>query len=96
MNHIMPTASVRDNTELNYFFDIHCHAMNLSHPNLLAFINRLPLLALAAMPLFSPFTSFLGLTKINRIVNLLSVMENDIADFFLIMEFYLRKERYIK
>ncbi len=96
MNHIMPMDTVKDNTDLYYFFDIHCHAMNLSHPNLVAFINRLPLLALAAMPLLGPFISFLGVTKMNRIVNLLSVMENDIADFFLIMEFYLRKEGYIK
>lgn len=26
--------------EKKYFFDAHCHLMNLSHPNLLAFINR--------------------------------------------------------
>ena len=34
------------------FFDIHCHVMNLSHPNLLALINHSPLQLLS---MFIPF-----------------------------------------
>jgi len=74
------------------FFDIHCHAMNLSHPNMLAFIKRLPwrLLGLVGIPILSFLITLLGKKVINRLLNLLSVMENDVGDIFLIMEFYLK------
>lgn len=77
----------------NRFYDIHCHAMNLSHPNLLSFIKRIKLgLLLLLTPVVGPFLGIFGKDKINRTLNLLSVMENDIADFFLIMEFFLRNK----
>jgi len=55
------------------FFDIHCHAMNLSHPNLLAFIQRLPwrLLWLFGIPILSFITTLFGNEIINRFLNLL-------------------------
>jgi len=75
------------------FFDIHCHAMDLSHPNLLAFIKRLPWRAIL---LLSPILMFLGGKKLERVSNLLSIMENDIGGIFLIMEFYLKHDAQIQ
>jgi len=73
------------------FFDIHFHAMNLSHPNILAFISRfnITLLILSATIIGPLITLFAG-RKIRRILNLLSVMENDIGNFFLLLEFSLK------
>lgn len=73
------------------FFDVHCHAMNLSHPNITAFLRRVNVnLLLIAMPL-------LGIEKkIKKIKNLLAVMENDIAGFFLVMEYYLKAKGIVK
>ncbi len=65
-------------------YDVHCHAMNLSHPNLTAFLQRINIPF--AMAVFAPVVSvFMGKT-INRTRNLLSVMENDMGSFFLLME----------
>lgn len=70
--------------EENRFYDIHCHAMNLSHPNLSAFLRRINIRFV--MTVFAPIVSiFMGKT-INRTKNLLSVMENDLGSFFLLME----------
>ncbi len=85
------------------FYDIHCHAMNLSHPNFSAFIQRIDinrllqrlkwLNRLNGIPIVSSISSFLlgrkldaikG--KLNRVNNLLSVMENDLGSYFLLME----------
>jgi hypothetical protein len=76
-----------------YFYDIHCHAMNMSHPNILAFIERinLQLAGLITIPIVSPVIAAFGEKKIKRTLNLLSVMENDIAYFFLVMEYYLKQ-----
>ena len=72
------------------FFDIHCHAMNLSHPNLLALINRSPLQLLSMLiPFASQIFSLFGR---NRALNLLSIMENEIGGMFLIVEYYLKNK----
>lgn len=70
------------------FFDIHLHAMDLSHPNLMAFLQRQDswlglkmILGGLVEPLFKE--------KERKFVNLLSVMENSITDYFCLMEYYL-------
>ena len=73
------------------FYDAHCHIMNLSHPNLLAFLQRLNL---PLIMLFAPILPFLLKRNYNKIKNLLSVMENDLGTLFLMMErFLLEDER---
>jgi hypothetical protein len=76
------------------FYDIHLHTMNLSHPNLRAFIQRFKLThrwLLLLAPLAIPFVE----RKMITIKNLLSVMENDIGSFLLLMEDCL-KGKYLK
>lgn len=77
-------------SETKYFYDIHCHAMNLSHPNIYAMVKRKWTLALLMSPLALPAQIFFK-EKVKRASNLLSVMENDVTDFFLIMEYFLKK-----
>ncbi len=80
------------------FYDIHCHAMNLSHPCMLAFVNRC-VRALREITLNELMRSINSLTKIKIIKelfemagsykeakNLLAVMENDSGGVFLLME----------
>lgn len=73
------------------FFDIHMHAMDMSHPNLLAFIDRVHCVGgkLVAAGLAEPFMS----DKERQAYNLLSVMENSIEDFFCLMEFFLKYKK---
>ena len=81
----MESASARK------FYDIHCHAMTMAHPNLLAFLQRLDWrLLLLASPL-APLAAILGQEKLKNIQNLLSVMENDIGSLFLMVEHYLKE-----
>ncbi len=71
------------------FFDIHCHAMNLSHPSLIGFVKKMnidTLLFLNSVPIVSTVLSKCIDTKLNRVMNLLSVMERDLGNFFLLME----------
>ncbi|MFA5654517.1 MAG: amidohydrolase family protein [Desulfomonilia bacterium] len=71
------------------FFDIHCHAMNLSHPSLLGFVKNMnidTLLFLNSVPIVSTVLSKFIDTRLNRVMNLLSVMERDLGDVFLLME----------
>ncbi|MCX7922664.1 MAG: amidohydrolase [Clostridia bacterium] len=79
------------------FYDNHFHAMNLSHPYLLAFVQRFNLqLLLAANAFLGGFASaFIG-KKINKIKNLFSVMENDTKSFFILVEDYLKESELIK
>lgn len=73
------------------FYDAHCHIMNLSHPNLLAFLQRLNL---PIIMLLTPILPFLLKHNYNKIKNLLSVMENDLGTLLLMMErFLLEDER---
>ena len=70
------------------FFDIHLHAMDLSHPNLMAFLKRKNSwlgLKMIFGGLAEPFIK----EKKLKFVNLLSVMENYIEDYFCLMEYYL-------
>lgn len=73
------------------FFDIHMHAMDLSHPNLLAFLRRQEKwlgLKLLFGGLAEPFFK----EKELKFINLLSVMENCIEDYFCLMEHYLLRK----
>jgi len=73
------------------FFDLHFHAFNISHANLTSFCNRLNIKQIEL-----PFVGFIGgmlaaLTdKDEKILNLISIMDNDIGDFFLYVDYYLR------
>ncbi len=75
----------------NVFFDVHMHAMDLSHPNLLAFVGRIEDLGfkLVLGGLAEPFLH----EKEVRLLNLLTVMENDIENYFILMEYFLRNKR---
>ncbi len=73
------------------FYDIHCHAMNLTHPAFIAYLENLESssassLLKEALTLgdFLPSRS-LSMTR-RHIKNLLTVMENDIGNMFLLME----------
>jgi predicted TIM-barrel fold metal-dependent hydrolase len=72
------------------FFDIHMHAMDLSHPDLLAFINRIDGLGMKMVlgGLAEPFSQ----DKENNILNLLTVMENEIEDYFILMEYFFKNK----
>jgi len=76
-------------SQANRFYDIHCHAMNFSHPNLFAFIKRKWTIAMLASPL-APVANFFLKEKVKKVSNLFSLMENDIACFFLIVEYFLK------
>ncbi|HDS05514.1 MAG TPA: amidohydrolase [Deltaproteobacteria bacterium] len=77
------------------FYDIHFHAFNLSHPNLLAFISRMNLhLLLMTTPVSAPMMGLFGWDK--KIKNLLTMVENDIGNYFLILEYYLRKSPHVR
>ena len=79
------------------FYDIHCHAMNLSHPNLLLFIKRL--VHFHGKGHFDDLCVVAHMARIalqkgernSRIMNLLSVMERDTGEFLTLMERDLRK-----
>ena len=81
------------------FYDIHCHAMNLSHPNLLALLGRLKVERHGIRDtLFGPYASFFFGKPFVRMKNLLSVIENDLGSFFMLIEDdlagkYLKDER---
>lgn len=77
------------------FYDIHCHAFNLSHPNLLAFVRRLEIPKSWALLLYyvlGPLLPFflMKLIKEKKVIktyeNLLSILENDIGSIFHLMD----------
>jgi predicted TIM-barrel fold metal-dependent hydrolase len=75
------------------FYDIHMHAMNLSHPYLLAFIRRLNIHQILVFnAILSPLASLLLGMNLNKIDNILAVMENDLSSFFLLIEDYLKEK----
>ncbi|OGP67096.1 MAG: hypothetical protein A2031_07950 [Deltaproteobacteria bacterium RBG_19FT_COMBO_43_11] len=77
------------------FYDIHFHALTLGHPNLLAFIQRMNWrLLLMTTPISAPIMGFLGKDKVVK--NLLGMMENDLGNYFLILEYYLRQSSCIQ
>lgn len=71
------------------FYDAHCHIMNLSHPNLLAFLQRLNL---PLIMLFAPILPFLLKWNYNKLKNLLAVMENDLGTLLLMIERFLLED----
>ncbi len=82
------------------FYDIHCHAFNLSHPNLIAFIRRFDIpfnLFLIVYLILGPvlplmiFKKLGGIKQIMRVENLLSVLENDIGSIFMLLEEGLKR-----
>ena len=80
---------------MNKFYDIHCHAFTLSHPNILAFVKKINLtLLMMTTPLSAPLMRLIG--KTNKIQNLLTMMENDLGNYFLILEYYLRQSHFIQ
>ena len=72
------------------FYDAHCHIMNLSHPNLLAFLERLNL---PIIMLFAPLFPFLLQRNYRKLKNLLAVMENDLGTLLLMMERFLLEDK---
>lgn len=72
------------------FYDVHCHALTLSHPSFLAFIETVrsrrleSLLSYAAAPNY--LISSLFFKAGERIRNMLAVMENDVGSIFRLME----------
>jgi predicted TIM-barrel fold metal-dependent hydrolase len=77
------------------FYDVHFHAFNLSHPNLLAFVAKMNFkLLLMTTPVSAPLMGIFGWDK--KIKNLLTMMENDMCNYFLILEYYLRQSEFVK
>lgn len=75
------------------FYDIHMHAMNLSHPYLLAFIRRLNIHQILVFnAILGPLASVVMGMNLKKINNILAVMENDIGSFFLLIEDYLKEK----
>ncbi len=85
------------------FYDAHCHMMNLSHPNLSAFLKRLFKelnvikrmeislgTFLFAIPFVGPYLPSLFKAD-NRAMNMLAVMETELGDCILQLEEDLRK-----
>jgi len=74
----------------NTFFDIHMHAMDLSHPNLRSFLGRIH--RLAPKLIKKTFEAPSPGKAEERIINLLTVMENNIEDFFILLEYFLKNK----
>lgn len=70
--------------EERILYDIHCHAMNLSHPNFSAFIRRMHISFI--LTVFAPIAGIFMEKEVNKVKNLLAVMENDLGSYFLLME----------
>jgi len=80
------------------FYDIHCHAMNMSHPYMMAFLQRCvkalkqitveeiirSIRTLKSIRIISEMYDML--LSVNEAKNLIMVMENDVGSIFLIME----------
>ena len=79
--------------ETRKFYDVHCHAFNWSHLNVVLFLKRPEIKGLlAAGPIISLYNLFVPETM-RRFRNLLSLMENDIGSYFLLTEYFLKKKR---
>jgi len=84
------TEPVKENIKAIY--DIHCHAMNLSHPNLMAYFDRFKMDFKIMGPVHEAQKNNMT-GKFKRMLNLLSMMENELGDFFLIWEYYLKIDK---
>jgi hypothetical protein len=77
------------------FYDIHFHAFNLSHPNILAFLSRVPWrLLLMTTAVSAPLMTLFSYDK--KIKNLLTMLENDIGNYFLMVDYYLRQSPFLR
>lgn len=80
------------------FFDIHFHAMNLSHPYFLAFIKRTAInigLFLHLFPVIGTLSAMYAMLNKSKIANLLYILDRDISNFFLLLEEELKSENFI-
>ncbi|HWP67901.1 MAG TPA: amidohydrolase, partial [Rectinemataceae bacterium] len=83
-------VSAKSDTTAMEFYDIHCHAHTLSHPSFLAVIQTLRARRLEAI--YNQVTSFEYLASSffhrggEKLRNMLSVMENEPGDIFMLME----------
>lgn len=99
----MPLNLHKEKCDMSYFYDSHCHVMNLRHPNISAVIDRYLneaggltrfIAGVAVM-----FTGFPGMQKYllsltsadERIMSLLAIMETPLGDYLLQMEEDLEK-----
>jgi hypothetical protein len=75
------------------FYDIHCHVLDLSHVNVTAFIRRkdLPGSLLFAPVLLSLFPN-IAKKYFTNITNLLAVIDSDITDIFLLIDYFLKEK----
>lgn len=79
------------------FYDVHFHAMNLSHPNIMAFLKRLDYFQIflsetryiVSEVIGAPFYKW----QAGPLANLLAMMDNDIGSFFIIVEFCLKRDK---
>ena len=82
--------AAKSETTSDEFYDIHCHAHTLSHPAFLAIIQTLRARRLEAI--YSQIASFEYLASSffhrggEKLRNMLSVMENEPGDIFMLME----------
>ncbi len=81
--------------ETKKFYDVHCHAFNWSHINVLLFLKRFKIkLLLFAGPLVWLYNIVRPSTK-RRFQNLLSLMENDTGSYFLLTEYFLKNKEMV-
>ncbi len=76
---------------INTFFDIHCHAFNMAHPSLYAFLENIRQSStgdiIKEVINFNEYLPVRRLTTTRRsLLNLLAVMEHDVGGMFLLME----------
>jgi hypothetical protein len=84
-------AGVKE-AETRRFYDVHCHAFNWSHLNVVLFLKRPEIKGLlAAGPLVWLYNKVKPDTM-RKFRNLLSLMENDIGSYFLLTEYFLINE----
>lgn len=76
--------------ETRKFYDVHCHAFNWSHLNVVLFLKRPEIKGLlAAGPLVWLYNKVKPDTM-RKFRNLLSLMENDIGSYFLLTEYFFK------
>ena len=80
-------------TEIKKFYDNHFHAFNWSHLNVLVFLKRFNIKRLlVAGSMISIIMKTFTPEKVRKFQNFLSLMENDIARYFLLVEYLLKNK----
>lgn len=83
-------SEIARKTEPKKFYDVHCHAFNWSHLNVLVFLKRFKIKRLLpAGPLVWLYNKINPDTS-RKFKNLLSLLENDIGSYFLLTEYFLK------